>query len=1159
MSSLSPQYKNIVLSFDTLNPTLNVLCQQDILAVVIFIASLTLIALAAEVTPTRPYSQSDVWRDLLTARKAWNDNYPVYRRDYHISSYKRSNQDKLSKILLVGGKDINEFRDTWIYTPWSNSWYQIATDPHFPSTFATAYEVLPSLCNTLVILIHDVKNVWIFDGSSETWSRHQFHTQLPVVNETHDILSQGAVALDSSNCTDRGCSCSGSVLFYYIYQACTLRNDDCCLQIRELQCSTKQHQIRCRWTRFMDKLLSDTDGRRVPAVADSRRGVVYFSTWETSMGITFINYSTSIYANTEYSSQRVSVSELEHKSWRFRYVKGVCFSNPHSGHTFSWTDPKELALPYNLVVWKDILLVSCKFPLMYVLFLKDLYPSVTKTASMFNWRSDPMTAYNPPFETIFSTQSLEIVRFYWKPLAPTPSLSLYRCTSNYSLMDARRMLPSFSEMKLSLPPLRSPNHLYHHASVYDYHLKSFYVYGGLPVHEVVNLTKSSPGDMWTLSMPSATWWLIRPEKTPTAYISSCGTFSGSSLVLFGGKYQSGTVGNELWLYSAIFRTWKQVSHYRIPWPVARAACTLTAASSTTEIILFGGYSYARVISPEVWSVTINNGRASWQRMTWAVDINIKAVPSPRFGHSAVILENELIIYGGRNSLSKETCLSDMWAFNMLNQKWRQIVSSRHGISDLNRIISVSGPQYCETFMLPYGSTKVALFQNGYGLATSMNVSNRVWMVDVSQKVETHILSPKRSVIVQAAGIWDGGLVYFGKYRTHTGLQTEGALLALGQKCKPGTAQQWGPGNGPCEPCPAGWYSYSSNYTKVSECIICPKGSTTTKPGMNSVASCICDITYCKHGSCKMVAGEGGEGIRVDCTCSFGFVGDRCQQINSVVFAVPFVVSSVVTTVVGYLIIRTIRHRRAKQRTERELEETRRAFTIQPQEIQLQCRLDEDCPGGYGQVHKATYRDWTVAVKQLQIVMAEWADIRKDFLREIQFMRTIRHPNIVMFVGAGQYDENCPFLVLEFMSGGALHSLLQNVEEELTRRECLQFALDTAVGMNYLHTLRPPRIHRDLKSANLLLSCTRQVRVADFGSARLIPESGRKLNKRVRRRRPTRFANGGNCSAKLSQRLLSETTQLTSRHIGTARWRSPELWRKMSYGTATDVYRYNTLL
>ena len=50
---------------------------------------------------------------------------------------------------------------------------------------------------------------------------------------------------------------------------------------------------------------------------------------------------------------------------------------------------------------------------------------------------------------------------------------------------------------------------------------------------------------------------------------------------------------------------------------------------------------------------------------------------------------------------------------------------------------------------------------------------------------------------------------------------------------------------------------------------------------------------------------------------------------------------------------------------------------------------------------------------------------------------------------------------------------------------IRFALDAAKGMRFLHSLRPPRIHRDLKSGNLLASQRWVVKFADFGVARLV--------------------------------------------------------------------------
>lgn len=84
------------------------------------------------------------------------------------------------------------------------------------------------------------------------------------------------------------------------------------------------------------------------------------------------------------------------------------------------------------------------------------------------------------------------------------------------------------------------------------------------------------------------------------------------------------------------------------------------------------------------------------------------------------------------------------------------------------------------------------------------------------------------------------------------------------------------------------------------------------------------------------------------------------------------------------------------------------------------------------------------------------------------MKTIRHPNIVLFLGAGLHEFQ-PFLVVEFMSRGPLSSLLRNQSIPVDKDQQIRWALDIAKGIRYLHGLTPPRIHRDLKTSNILLS------------------------------------------------------------------------------------------
>lgn len=105
----------------------------------------------------------------------------------------------------------------------------------------------------------------------------------------------------------------------------------------------------------------------------------------------------------------------------------------------------------------------------------------------------------------------------------------------------------------------------------------------------------------------------------------------------------------------------------------------------------------------------------------------------------------------------------------------------------------------------------------------------------------------------------------------------------------------------------------------------------------------------------------------------------------------------------------------------------------------------------------------------------------ELVREINILASLRHPNIVLFLGACQASPDF-FLVTEFCPRGSLeHVLYSNgAVHKLDLRLRIHMALDIAKGMNFLHSARPPIIHRDLKPANLLIGMHYEVKVADFG-------------------------------------------------------------------------------
>ncbi|OMO66817.1 hypothetical protein CCACVL1_20983 [Corchorus capsularis] len=125
-------------------------------------------------------------------------------------------------------------------------------------------------------------------------------------------------------------------------------------------------------------------------------------------------------------------------------------------------------------------------------------------------------------------------------------------------------------------------------------------------------------------------------------------------------------------------------------------------------------------------------------------------------------------------------------------------------------------------------------------------------------------------------------------------------------------------------------------------------------------------------------------------------------------------------------------------------------------------------GSFGTVHRAEFRGCEVAVKIL-IEQDFHAERFREFLREVAIMKRLRHPNIVLFMGAVTQPPRLS-IVTEYLSRGSLFRLLQmpDVGLILDERRRLNMALDVARGMNYLHQLKPPIVHRDLKSPNLLV-------------------------------------------------------------------------------------------
>ncbi|KAL6504053.1 hypothetical protein OROGR_025976 [Orobanche gracilis] len=142
-------------------------------------------------------------------------------------------------------------------------------------------------------------------------------------------------------------------------------------------------------------------------------------------------------------------------------------------------------------------------------------------------------------------------------------------------------------------------------------------------------------------------------------------------------------------------------------------------------------------------------------------------------------------------------------------------------------------------------------------------------------------------------------------------------------------------------------------------------------------------------------------------------------------------------------------------------------------------------GGYGPVYKCYLDHTPVAVKVLR---PDAAQGRSQFNKEVEVLSCMRHPNMVLLLGA------CPeygCLVYEYMSNGSLEDRLcrHGNTRPLSWQLRFRIASEIATGLHFLHQTKPePLVHRDLKPGNILLDQNYVAKISDVGLARLVPPS-----------------------------------------------------------------------
>ena len=420
-----------------------------------------------------------------------------------------------------------------------------------------------------------------------------------------------------------------------------------------------------------------------------------------------------------------------------------------------------------------------------------------------------------------------------------------------------------------------------------------------------------------------------------------------------------------------------------------------------------------------------------------------------------------------------------------------------------------------------------------------------------------------------------------------GIQTEygteiSDMWSFQSGCPPGRyALEHATGAYYCESCPRNRYSDQFT-TSGTQCKECPVFREANSVGSEDKIQCN-QVTAkdCLHGKLEFAASD------PECRCEIGFYGTKCDNkcdcsgsrcniygkcICSLdigahllgmkkcemvyIFPIAMFVIILIPLLLVVWIWKNNRHvkffkgkmeetrqlgdriwqeKRKKaqelKKANRELQKLQDGVKILGSEVKLKKKIGE---GSFAKVYKGAWRGKNVAVKVLN-VSAKKSYKKQNIFNDLEtrVLQRTRHKNLVLFFGAGTFKSGQDFLVSEFVCGGDLRSVLERPGEEFALKIGSRYARDIAAGMAYLH--RKQILHRDLKSANILVTVSGTCKVTDFGLSKLTKSKET------------------NNSASFSHHSSKTLTGF----VGSIVWMAPEVMhrRKVVYDNKADVYSF----
>ena len=191
------------------------------------------------------------------------------------------------------------------------------------------------------------------------------------------------------------------------------------------------------------------------------------------------------------------------------------------------------------------------------------------------------------------------------------------------------------------------------------------------------------------------------------------------------------------------------------------------------------------------------------------------------------------------------------------------------------------------------------------------------------------------------------------------------------------------------------------------------------------------------------------------------------------------------------------------------------------EIDIRNKIGE---GSNAIVQDCFWRNSTIVIKTPKTKKIK---LLVENLKEIEIWSSLRHPNLVQFLGMSfNFTSNIPYILLEKIRGNTLQQLLENKNASIQKSLKNSISMELINAISFLHNCKPPIIYRDLKPDNIMLDHNNSVKLTDFGLSRFLP-----------------------CNSDF--KLTGET--------GTIRYMAPEVFNRKTYGLNADVYSLGLIL